>query len=54
VALLPSGGPEGAFLTGLGFSGADWLWPLAVPPAAALVAFAATQFAAFRVLRELA
>ena len=54
VALLPSGGPEGAFLTGLGFSGADWLWPLAVPPAAALVAFAATRFAAFRVLRELA
>jgi cell division transport system permease protein len=54
VALLPSGGPEGGFLAGLGFSGSDWLWPLAVPPAAALVAFAATQFAAFRVLRELA
>lgn len=53
VALLPDAGPPGAFLTGLGFAGAGWLWPLAVPPVAALVAFAATRFAAFRVLREL-
>jgi cell division transport system permease protein len=36
----------------LGFQGIEWLWPLAIPPAAAVVAFAATRLAAFRVLRE--
>jgi cell division transport system permease protein len=53
VAALPSVAEAGGFLTGLGFSGAGWLWPLVLPPAAGLVAFTATRFAAFRKLREL-
>lgn len=53
VALLPAADAAGGFLTGLGFTGSGWLWPLALPPAAALVAFAATRAAAFRTLREL-
>lgn len=52
LALLPRVQPEGGFLTGLGFRGAGWLWPLLVPPFAALVAFAATRAAAFRMLRK--
>ncbi len=51
IALLPAAAEEGAFLTGLGFQGAEWLYPLAIPPLAAIVAFAATRFAAFRSLR---
>lgn len=51
VALMPAAAEEGAFLTGLGFSGAQWAWPLAIPVLAAIVAFAATRFAAFRTLR---
>ncbi|WP_339108472.1 cell division protein FtsX [Thioclava sp. GXIMD4216] len=51
VALLPDASPAGAFLTGLGFSGAGWLWPLLIPVLAALVAFGATQFAAMRMLK---
>lgn len=50
VALLPGDGADG-FLTGLGFRGAGWLWPLALPPLAAIVAFWATRFAALRVLK---
>lgn len=53
VALLPSMAESGGFLTGLGFAGAGWLLPLLLPLAAAVVAFAATRFAAFRKLREL-
>jgi cell division transport system permease protein len=53
VALLPSADTAGAFLTGLGFQGAGWLLPLLLPPAAGLVAFAATRAASFRKLREL-
>lgn len=53
VAALPEADAAGAFLTGLGFRGPDWLWPLAVPPLAALVAWAATRAAAFRELRRL-
>ena len=53
IALLPSAAEEGAFLTGLGFQGAGWLWPLAIPPLAALTAFWATRIAAFRTLRGL-
>ena len=53
VAMLPSADAAGAFLTGLGFQGAGWLLPLALPPLAGLVAFAATRFAAFRKLKEL-
>ncbi|MEZ5777589.1 MAG: cell division protein FtsX [Paracoccaceae bacterium] len=52
VALLPAAAEEGGFLTGLGFVGMQWLWPLVIPPAAAIVAFAATRAAALRTLRE--
>jgi cell division transport system permease protein len=52
VALLPAASGTGGFLTGLGFTGAGWLVPLAIPPLAAIVAFAATRFAALRSLRE--
>ena len=53
VALLPSTDTAGGFLTGLGFQGVSWLYPLALPPLMALVAFVATRAAAFRKLREL-
>ncbi|WP_049641135.1 cell division protein FtsX [Candidatus Rhodobacter oscarellae] len=53
VVLLPSASAEGGFLTGLGFQGSHWLWPLAVPLLAAVVAFWATRLAAFHALREL-
>ena len=52
VALLPATDAAGGFLTGLGFTGAGWLWPLVIPPLAALVAWGATTHAAFRMLRE--
>ena len=51
VASLPRADEAGAFLTGLGFSGTGWLWPLAIPPVAAIVAFWATREAALRTLR---
>lgn len=53
VAALPAADAAGGFLTGLGFTGTGWLWPLALPPLAALVAFFATRHAAFQKLREL-
>jgi len=53
LAVLPSADPAGGFLTGLGFRGWHWLWPLAVPPLAGMVAFWATGAAARRTLREL-
>ncbi|MDZ4312742.1 MAG: cell division protein FtsX [Cypionkella sp.] len=53
VALLPSTDTAGGFLTGLGFQGAGWLYPLMLPPLVAVVAFIATRAAAFRKLREL-
>lgn len=53
VLLLPSADSAGGFLTGLGFSGAGWLWPFVLPPLAGLVAFFATRRAAFNKLREL-
>jgi len=52
MAFLPPVDVAGGFLTGLGFQGAGWLWPLVLPPFAAAVAFAATRAAAFRKLRE--
>lgn len=52
VALLPSADAAGGFLTGLGFTGLHWLWPLLIPPLAGFVAFWATRIAAFRTLRE--
>ncbi|MCP3971716.1 MAG: cell division protein FtsX [Rhodobacteraceae bacterium] len=53
VFLLPNASTEGGFLTGLGFQGAHWLWPLCIPPLAAIVAFAATRAAALKSLKEL-
>lgn len=50
-AILPVAGESG-FLTGLGFHGAGWLTPLAIPVLAALIAWAATRAAAMRVLRR--
>ena len=52
VMLLPRTDVAGGFLTGLGFQGAHWLWPLVIPPLAAIVAFFATRAAALRTLRE--
>jgi cell division transport system permease protein len=53
VLLLPATDSAGAFLTGLGFQGAGWLWPFVLPPAAAAIAFLATRAAAMRRLRKL-
>ena len=52
IWLLPSTDVAGGFLTGLGFQGLNWLWPLTIPPLAATVAFAATRAAALRTLKE--
>ncbi|WP_036698369.1 MULTISPECIES: ABC transporter permease [unclassified Paracoccus (in: a-proteobacteria)] len=49
---LPSMDQAGSFLTGLGFQGWGWLWPLLVPPVAAAIGFAATRWAALKMLRE--
>ncbi len=54
VLLLPSASETGGFLTGRGFKGAHWLWPICIPILAGIVAFAATRAAARRTLRELA
>ncbi|WP_425443234.1 cell division protein FtsX [Thalassovita taeanensis] len=53
ILLLPSAQGEGGFLTGLGFQGLHWFWPLLIPLLAAVVAFVATRTAAGRKLREL-
>ena len=53
VFLLPSASVAGGFLTGLGFQGVHWLYPLAIPPLAGVVAFWATRIAAFRALKAL-
>lgn len=51
VLALPSMDAAGGFLTGLGFAGAGWLWPLLIPPGFALIGFLATRTAALRILR---
>ena len=51
IAALPDMEPAGGFLTGLGFTGWGWLWPLLIPPVGALVGFVATRAAALRMLR---
>lgn len=51
VFALPGASDEGGFLTGLGFQGLHWLWPIIIPPLAGLVAFVATRYAAFRTLK---
>lgn len=53
IALLPSADEAGGFLTGLGFTGFSWMWPLFIPIFAALVGFFATRAAAFRNLGDL-
>ncbi len=53
VALLPEASTAGGFLTGLGFQGFEWVWPLFIPILAAVVAYWATRFAALRTLRGL-
>lgn len=53
IALLPEASTAGGFLTGLGFQGIHWLWPLIIPPLAALVALLATRAAAHRTLKGL-
>ncbi|MEL6685278.1 MAG: FtsX-like permease family protein [Pseudomonadota bacterium] len=52
LALMPHGDASGSLLMGVGFEGAEWLWPLLIPLLAAIVAFFATRAAAFRRLRE--
>ena len=53
IFFLPSAAEEGAFLTGLGFEGWYWMWPLLIPPLTAVVAFWATRTAAFRALARI-
>ena len=53
VLILPSAQEAGGFLTGLGFAGWHWLWPLVIPPLAGIVAFAATRAAARSTLKGL-
>jgi cell division transport system permease protein len=50
VALLPAAQEAGGFLTGLGFKGWHWFWPLILPPIAGILSFVATRRAAFRML----
>ncbi|MFB2532818.1 cell division protein FtsX [Paracoccus sp. p4-l81] len=52
IALLPNMDSAGTFLTGLGFQGWGWLWPLVIPLVAAAVGFAATRRAALHMLNE--
>ncbi|MCF3593473.1 cell division protein FtsX [Rhodobacteraceae bacterium LMO-12] len=53
MLFLPAAGDDGGFLTGLGLSGASWLWPLIIPPLAGGVAFIATRTAARNTLKGL-
>lgn len=52
MLFLPGADTAGAFLTGLGFTGAGWLLPFILPPLVGLVAFFSTRYAALRKLRE--
>ncbi len=45
-------GVETGVLSGIGFNGAEWIWPLIVPPAAAGLAWGGTLVAAVRRLRR--
>lgn len=53
LALLPAAQDTGGFLSGLGFRGLEWTYPLGVPALVGVVAFAATRTAAFGMLRRL-
>ncbi len=52
VLLLPSADVAGGFLTGLGFQGFQWLYPLVIPLMGGVSAFFATRTAALRMLKE--
>ena len=52
VTLLPANDQPGAFLTGLGFQGWQWLWPVLIPIVASGVAFWATRAAALGTVKE--
>ncbi len=52
VLLMPQGDGSDSLMLGVGFEGAEWVWPLMIPFLAASVAFFATRSAAFRRLRE--
>ncbi|MBQ2261209.1 MAG: cell division protein FtsX [Loktanella sp.] len=52
LQLLPQVDVTGVTETPFGFHGIEWLWVLAIPAVAAIVAFVATRRAAFRRLRE--
>ena len=53
ISLLPAQDAAGSFLTGLGFIGLAWLYPLGPISLAAIVAFIASRTAAFRTLKGL-
>jgi cell division transport system permease protein len=53
IAAFPTAEVEAGFLTGFGFRGADWFWPLLIPPLVAFVAFWATRSAAKKMLKGL-
>ncbi len=53
VAFLPRTEVGGGFLTGLGFQGWHWLWPLTIPLLSGAVAYLATRAAAQRTLRDM-
>lgn len=53
VLMLPSASQAGGFLTGLGYQGAHWIFPLFIPLLAAVVAFVATRMAATSTLKDL-
>lgn len=52
--LIPAQDDATGFLTDLRVQGWGWVWVMLIPPLSGLVAFIATQFAARRVLGELA
>lgn len=54
MVLMPDAADAPGFLTGLGYQGFHWIYPLLIPILAGAVAFAATGAAARRTLRELA
>lgn len=53
LLVLPPAADTGGFLTGLGFQGAGWIWPIVIPVLAGAIALIATWLAAMRRLRRL-
>ena len=52
LQVMPQANIAGGMDADFGLNGVEWLWALAIPLLAAVVAFAATRAAAFRRLRE--